>query len=154
MLLKDRNDNFIIKSYRVTILLLRVIEFQPGIELTTIKSWVWHAHCSATRAGQQPLMWSQLCVVMYTMFCLYIINLKATLILTFDWLISKSIGIIYTPIQMSVPSLRKLGQFCVYLSEQGLVYSKTPLLRPPLVLLKFGLISGVVWFPGFTHLDF
>ena len=45
-------------------------------------------------------MWSQLCVVMMcTMFCLYIINLKATVTLTFDRLISKSIGFIYTSIQ-------------------------------------------------------
>ena len=51
-------------------------------------------------------MWRQLSVViMCTMFCLYIINLKATVTLTFDRLISKSIGIIYTPIQMSLPNL-------------------------------------------------
>ena len=43
--------------------------------------------------------------------------------LTIGKLISKSIGIIYTPIQMSVPSLRNLGQLCVQLSSgQVLVY--------------------------------
>ena len=56
-------------------------------------------------------MWSQSCVVvMCTMFCLYIIKLKAIVTLTFNGLISKSIWIIYTPIQMSVSNLRNLGQ--------------------------------------------
>ena len=52
-------------------------------------------------------MWSQSCVVI--MFGLYIIKLKATVTLTLNRLISKLIGIIYTPIQMSVPNLRNLG---------------------------------------------
>ena len=43
--------------------------------------------------------------------------------LTFDRLILNSIGIIYTPIQMSVLNLTNLSRLCVYLSStQGLVY--------------------------------
>ena len=41
-------------------------------------------------------MWNQLCVViMCTMFGLYITKLKATVTLTFNGIISKSIGVIY-----------------------------------------------------------
>ena len=43
--------------------------------------------------------------------------LTVSVTLTFDRLILKSIGIMYTPIQMSVPNLTNLGQFCVLLSS-------------------------------------
>ena len=61
-------------------------------------------------------MWGQSCLVlMCTMFSLYIIKLKATVTLIFNGLISKSIGFIYTLIQMSVPDLRNPGQLFVYI---------------------------------------
>ena len=45
---------------------------------------------------------SILCLVIYTMFGLYINMLMVTVTLTLDRLISKSVGIIYTPRQMSI----------------------------------------------------
>ena len=44
---------------------------------------------------------------------IYTNMLTVSVTMTFDSLISKSIVIIYTPIQMSVPNLTNLGQFCV-----------------------------------------
>ena len=53
---------------------------------------------------------------------------------------SKLIRIIYTPIQMSVPNLRNLGQFCVYLSsEQGLVYINMLMVTVTLTFDRFDL---------------
>ena len=59
-------------------------------------------------------------------FGLFINMLIVTVTLTLERLISKSKGFIYTPRQMSVSNLKKLCQFCVYLSSgQGLVYILT-----------------------------
>ena len=64
------------------------------------------------------------CLVIYTTFGLYINMLMVTVTLTLDVSISKSIGIVYTPRQMSVSNFTKL--FCDYLSSrQGLVYIPT-----------------------------
>ena len=52
-------------------------------------------------------------VIIWTRFGLHVNMLKVTVTLTFDWLTSKSIGIIYTQRRMSVPNSRNLGQFCV-----------------------------------------
>ena len=43
--------------------------------------------------------------------------------------------------RMSDTKTKDTGVSLTYINNN---YSKTPLLRPPLVLLKFGLISGVV----------
>ena len=65
-------------------------------------------------------------VIIQTRFGLYINMLTVNVTLTFDQMTSKSIGIIYTPICMSVPNLTNLGQFCGELSSgQGKLY------RPP-----------------------
>ena len=62
-------------------------------------------------------------VIIWTRFGLFTNMLTVSVTLTFDRMISKLIGIIYTPIQMSSPNLTNLGQFCVLLSSgQGLVY--------------------------------
>ena len=66
---------------------------------------------------------SILCIIVYTAFGLYINVLMVIVTLTFNRLISKSRGIIYTPWQMSVSNLTNLCQFRVCLSfGQGLVY--------------------------------
>ena len=46
-------------------------------------------------------------VIIWTRFGLYVNMLKVTVTLTLDTLISKSIGAIYTPIQMSVPKFEE-----------------------------------------------
>ena len=57
---------------------------------------------------------SILCLVnMRTRFGLYIKIMTVTVTLSFDQLISKSIGIIFTLTYMSVPNLMNLGKFCV-----------------------------------------
>ena len=56
-------------------------------------------------------------VIIWTKFCLYNIKQKATLTLTFDGLISKSIGIIYTPRQICGPNLANLEQFCLVIIQ-------------------------------------
>ena len=61
--------------------------------------------------------------IIRTRFGLYTNMLMVSVTLTFDRLILNLIGIIYTPIQMSVLNLTNLSQLCVYLSStQGLVY--------------------------------
>ena len=52
-------------------------------------------------------------VIFWAWFGLYTIKLKANVFLTFHGLIPKLIEVIYTPRQMYVPNLKKLGQFCV-----------------------------------------
>ena len=53
-------------------------------------------------------------VIIWTRFGLNIIKRMVTVTLTFDELISKSIGIIYTPeTNVRVPNLTNLAQFCV-----------------------------------------
>ena len=52
-------------------------------------------------------------VTIRTRFGLYTNMLTVFVTLNFDILISKSIGIIYTSIQKSVPNLMNVGQFCV-----------------------------------------
>ena len=57
---------------------------------------------------------SLLClVIIRTRFGLYTNILMVSVTLTFDRLISKSIWIIYTSIQMSVLNFTEIGQFCV-----------------------------------------
>ena len=96
-------------------------------------------------------MWNQLCAfIMCTMFCQHIINLKATVTLTFDGLISKLIGIIYTPIQMSVPNLRNLGQLCLLIIQAR--FGLYVVLGFNTTFNSYGHIMAVVYtfvFPGF-----
>ena len=52
-------------------------------------------------------------VIIWTRFGLYIIKMKTTVTLTFDGLISKLVGIIYTQRQMCMLNFMNIGQFCV-----------------------------------------
>ena len=68
-----------------------------------------HSEMNICTEFEEPM--SILClVIIWTMFGLYIIKLKATVTLTFDRLISKSIEIIYTSRQMCMPNLMNLSQ--------------------------------------------
>ena len=73
-----------------------------------------HLHYKTHACAKSDKPRSILClVIIRTRFDLYVNMLKVTVTLTFDRLASKSIGIMYYPIQMSLPNLRNLGQFRV-----------------------------------------